>query len=61
MPDRPGFDLLTTLKVRLEAVEKSLESFVTKKEFEPVRNLVYGLVAAILLAVIGALLRDKFK
>ena len=30
--------------------------YVTKSEFEPVRNLVYGMVAIILVAVVGALI-----
>ena len=36
--------------------EKLDNKYVTKTEFEPVRNLVYGLVAIILVAVVGALI-----
>ena len=31
-------------------------SYVTKEEFTPVKNLVYGLVSLILIAVFGALI-----
>ena len=33
------------------------DDFVTKAEFVPVRSIVYGLVGAILLIVIGALMK----
>ena len=33
------------------------EEFVQKTEFEPVKNVVYGLVTICLLAIIGAVLR----
>jgi len=36
-------------------LSRSTEQFVTRAEFEPVRNLVYGIVAAVLLAFIGGL------
>lgn len=32
------------------------DKYVTKDQFDPVRNIVYGLVAVILLAVVGALI-----
>jgi hypothetical protein len=32
------------------------KNYVTKDQFEPVRNIVYGMVAAILLAVLTALI-----
>jgi hypothetical protein len=31
------------------------DKYVTKETFEPVRNVVYGLVALILIAVVGAI------
>ena len=41
----------------LADIKLSLEKhYLTKVEFEPVRKIVYGLVAAILMAVIGGLL-----
>jgi hypothetical protein len=36
--------------------EKLDDTYVTKDQFEPVRNIVYGLVALILIGVVGALL-----
>jgi ABC-type phosphate transport system permease subunit len=32
------------------------DKYVTKDQFEPVKNVVYGLVALILIAVVGALI-----
>ena len=40
---------ISEVKVKLD------EHYVTKAEFDPVRNIVYGMVGVILLAVIGAL------
>jgi ABC-type phosphate transport system permease subunit len=39
-----------------EVKERMEKSFVTSAEFNPVRNIVYGLVAIILVTVIGAIL-----
>jgi len=48
-----------TLRDIYEAVnglrEDIAEKYVTKDAFEPVRNIVYGLVAVVLLAVAGAI------
>jgi hypothetical protein len=38
-------------------IKKSLdEKYVTKEKFEPIKNLVYGAVGLILVAVVGAIL-----
>lgn len=38
-------------------IKKSLQDdYVTRDEFQPVRNIVYGLVTSILLTVLGAIL-----
>ena len=39
-----------------EIKEQLKDHFVTEEEFEPVRKLVYGLVAVILMGVGGAIL-----
>lgn len=38
-----------------EIKEKMESNYVTKDQFEPVKNIVYGMVSLILLAVVGAL------
>ena len=49
---------LGRLEARIEQVEKSVEArYVTSKEFEPVKRLSYGLVAALCMGVLGALLK----
>jgi hypothetical protein len=43
--------------IRLENIETKLDrKFVTMDMFSPVRNVVYGLIGAILFSVVGALL-----
>ena len=45
------------IKVDIEDINIKLDShYVTKEQFEPVRNIVYGMVGIILVAVIGALI-----
>lgn len=54
---------LEIIKLRLEYAAKGIErideklekSYVTQDQFAPVRNLVFGMVVIILVAVIGAL------
>lgn len=47
---------LSNIDKKIDKIDTRLESqFVTKEEFSPVRNLVYGLVTVILLAVVTAL------
>ena len=42
---------------RLEAeIARQAETYVTKAEFWPVRTIVYGGVAAVLLAIVGAII-----
>lgn len=46
----------------MEKIEKKLDSdYVTQDQFEPVRKIVYGLVATVLLAVIAAILAIVIK
>lgn len=48
---------LTYIKDKLNAVDTKVSShYVSKEEFGPIKNLVYGLVGLILVAVVGALL-----
>lgn len=48
---------LTYIKEKLNAVDNKVSShYVSKEEFEPVKNIVYGLVTLILVAVVGALI-----
>jgi predicted nucleic acid-binding Zn-ribbon protein len=45
------------LNKKIDAWQNDMEKkFVTRKEFEPVRNIVYGLISAVGLAVIGGLM-----
>lgn len=47
---------LDTIESNVNDIKKKLESeYVTRDQFEPVRNIVYGMVSVILLAVVGAL------
>ena len=47
---------LTYIKEKLNAVDNKVSSnYVSKEEFEPIKNIVYGLVSLILVAVVGAL------
>jgi hypothetical protein len=42
---------IAVLKVKTEVLEKGLETKVSKLEFDPVRKIVYGVVALILVGV----------
>lgn len=47
---------LEYIKEKLNAVdEKVSNNYVTKTEFDPIKQIVYGLVSLILIAVVGAL------
>ena len=47
---------ISYIKERIEAIEKKLEAdYVNRQEFLPVKNLVYGLVSLVLVAVFTAL------
>ena len=47
---------LSYIKEKLNAVdEKVSKNYVTKDEFAPIKQIVYGLVSLILVAVVGAL------
>lgn len=41
--------------------DKLEKEYVTKDQFEPVKNIVYGLVSLILVAVVGALVALVIK
>lgn len=45
------------LKVSVNEVKKNTEAnFVTKAEFTPVKQIVYGIIGLVLMAVFGALI-----
>ncbi len=45
------------IKEKINAVdEKISKHYVTKEEFDPIKNIVYGVVSLILIAVVGALI-----
>lgn len=47
---------MTTVKADVKDIKEKLEKdYVTQDQFTPVKNIAYGLVSTILLAVIGAL------
>lgn len=47
---------IVNLQKQVQDMQDTLKSdFVKKEEFEPVRNLVYGFVVLIVVAVVGAL------
>lgn len=55
------YDELTKLRHELESADRELEGKIDKTyvklvEYEPVRKIVYGLVGAVLLAFISAIL-----
>lgn len=48
---------ITYIKEKLNTVDEKVSThYVSKEEFEPIRKIVYGLVALILVGVVGALL-----
>ncbi len=52
--------LLQEIKVQVARLETLMnlmqDNYVTRAEFEPVRNLVYGLVGLLLTGVVGAMI-----
>ena len=45
------------IRDKIDNLEKSLnKKYVTRMEFEPIKKVVYGLIAAILLSFLGGLL-----
>jgi hypothetical protein len=59
--DNTRNELLIRIDERLNQViqtlEKTTKSYITKQEFEPVKQVVYGLVVIVLVGVAGAILR----
>lgn len=50
------FDKTNEIKKDLSIFKKQLEQdYVRREEFEPVKKIAYGLVGAVLIAVIGSL------
>lgn len=46
---------ISYIKEKLNSVDQKVSShYVSKEEFEPIKRLVYGLVALILVAVVGS-------
>lgn len=66
---RPINEILAIIELNIEyikeevikVVDKVDKDYVTKTEFTPVRNIVYGMVGVILVAVLGALLKFIIK
>ncbi len=64
-----GEDMLTRLVVQCENMDGDLKeikallknAYVTKEEFAPVKNAVYGLIGSAVLGVLGALIRLVVK
>jgi hypothetical protein len=44
------------VKVKMEALEALVKTFVTRPEFDPVKMITFGMAGSILMAVLGALL-----
>ena len=44
-------------KILIEEMKNLKLNYVRKEEFQPVRNVVYGMVGLIAVAVVGALIR----
>ena len=59
----------TPITVKLDWIQKDIsdikkkleKDYVTEQEFKPVKNVVYGMTATILLAVIGTILTFVLK
>lgn len=50
------------IKEKLNTIDKKVNTeYITKNEFEPVKQIVYGLVSLILVAVVGAILALVMK
>lgn len=53
---------MSNLETKVDKIDVKLDAeYVTQDQFTPVKNIVYGLVSAILLAVIGALVALVLK
>ncbi len=54
----------TPITVKLDYIQRDIkeikerleDEYVTRQEFQPIKNIVYGMVGIILMSVIGALL-----
>jgi hypothetical protein len=47
---------ISYMKRDISDIKRTVQhSYVTKDEFEPIKNIVYGLVGLILVSVVGAL------
>lgn len=45
---------IARIQTRLDHIDRQLTALVTRVEFDPVRRIVYGLVALILIAFVSA-------
>jgi len=55
MEEQNDHDLLIGIHSNIETIKSELSKLVRREEFVPVRNITYGLVAAILLAFVGSI------
>lgn len=53
--------LIAVIRSELDSLIKRADHFVTDTEFTPVKNITYGLVFAVLTAVLGAILSLVIK
>lgn len=53
---------IDTIKADVSEIKQKLENnYVTKDQFTPVKNIVYGLVGTLLTALIGAIIMTVLK
>ncbi len=59
--DKNDHDLLIEIHTTVKGIKDDMCNFVRQEEFKPVRNVTYGLVTVIMLAVIGAIVDIVIK
>lgn len=47
---------VSVIKVKLEALERLVQTFITRPEFDPVKMIAYGMAGSVLLTVLGAIM-----
>lgn len=53
MTDKSDHDLLIETHAIVKRIDTDMSGFVTRKEFWPVKALVYGVTAILLVALVG--------
>lgn len=54
-------DLLIKIDQQLATMQLQMSTFVTNDRFQPVETIAYGLVALIMIAVVGALISTVIR